>query len=81
MVFSSMGKMVAGLSFCFQYDGETCLPKQGGIGFLLSTSGGETYLPKRRMSATIRSISIATAAISADHLDLGMGLQPRFHRF
>jgi hypothetical protein len=55
MGFSWMGKMVAGLSFCFQHDGETHLPNQGVIGFLLSTSHGETYLPKRRMSATIRS--------------------------
>src|SRR6266516_5863287 len=55
MGFSWMGEMVARLSFCFQYDGETHLPNQGGVDFLLSTSCGETYLPKRRMSATIRS--------------------------
>jgi len=55
MGFSWMGEMVARLSFCFQYDGETHLPNQGGIDFLLSTSCGETYLPKRRMSVTIRT--------------------------
>src|SRR6266516_6548418 len=57
MGFSWMGEMVARLYFCFQYDGETHLPNQGGVDFLLSTSCGETYLPKRRMSATIRTKS------------------------
>ncbi len=71
-----MGKMVAGLSFCFQHDGETHLPNQGGIGFLLSTSCGETYLPKRRMSATIRSRRVLASPVAADHLDFWMKQQP-----
>ncbi len=66
MGFSWMGEMVARLSFCFQYDGETHLPNQGGIDFLLSTSCGETYLPKRRMSATIRTSRIEPRQARAD---------------
>ena len=71
-----MGEMVARLSFCFQYDGETHLPNQGGVDFLLSTSCGETYLPKRRMSATIRSRSIVAAAVAAHQLNFWVSSHP-----
>ena len=73
--------MVARLSFCFQYDGETHLPNQGGIDFLLSTSCGETYLPKRRMSVTIRSIRIGAGPIAADDFNFLVTFEPGQDRF
>src|SRR5437016_7880497 len=81
MGFSWMGEMVARLSFCFQYDGETHLPNQGGIDFLLSTSCGETYLPKRRMSVTIRSIRIGAGPIAADDFNFLVTFKPGHDRF
>src|SRR5258708_22188646 len=76
MGFSEMGRMMAGLSFHFQHDGEIYLPNQRATVFLSSTSCGETSLPKRRTVSTICTIDIHLPTISAHDIHFRGCRQP-----